>query len=88
MTQALVAADLHSALSQTSTPAPLPAPWGAVAAIGVGAFALVTAEFLPVGLLPQIANDLAVSDGQAGLMITIPGIVAALFSALESPRGS
>lgn len=48
-----------------------------MAAIDVGAFALVTAEFLPVGLLPQIANDLAISEGQAGLMITIPGLVAA-----------
>ncbi|WP_350647980.1 MFS transporter [Pseudomonas sp. HY13-MNA-CIBAN-0226] len=77
MTQSLVAADLHSDSSPTSIPSPAPAPWSAVAAIGVGAFALVTAEFLPVGLLPQIANDLAISEGQAGLMITIPGLVAA-----------
>ncbi|KAA8552430.1 sugar efflux transporter [Pseudomonas extremaustralis] len=27
--------------------------------------------------LPQIANDLAITQGQAGLMITIPGVVAA-----------
>ena len=46
-------------------------------AIGVGAIALVTTEFLPVGLLPQIANDLAITQGQTGLMITIPGVVAA-----------
>ncbi|MDQ0122052.1 putative MFS family arabinose efflux permease [Pseudomonas lini] len=61
----------------TSALTPAPAPWSAVAAIGIGAFALVTAEFLPVGLLPQIANDLAITQGQAGLMITIPGVVAA-----------
>ena len=34
------------------------ASWAAVTAIGVGAFALVTTEFLPVGLLPQIAHDI------------------------------
>jgi hypothetical protein len=30
-------------------------------AIGVGEFALVTTEFLPVGLLPQIARDMGVT---------------------------
>jgi predicted MFS family arabinose efflux permease len=54
-----------------------PASWDAIAALGAGAFALITAEFLPVGLLPQIAGDLAISDGQAGLMVTMPGIAAA-----------
>jgi predicted MFS family arabinose efflux permease len=66
-----------SDLSQTPSATASPASWRAVAAIGVGAFTLVTAEFLPVGLLPQIAHDLAISEGQAGLMITVPGIVAA-----------
>lgn len=54
-----------------------PTSWSAVATLGVGAFALVTAEFLPAGLLPRIAQELALTDGQAGLMITIPGGVAA-----------
>jgi predicted MFS family arabinose efflux permease len=70
----------HAIDAQASGPGALhgtPAPWSAVAAIGVGAFALVTAEFLPVGLLPQIASDLAISEGQAGLVITLLGIVAA-----------
>ncbi len=57
--------------------APL-ASWAAVASVGVGAFALVTTEFLPVGLLPQIAADIGVSEGQAGLMVTTPGILAAI----------
>ncbi|MFC6335573.1 MFS transporter [Pseudomonas sp. CCM 7891] len=73
MTQQLVGVDSSAGAAALSAPA----PWSAVAAIGVGAFALVTAEFLPVGLLPQIANDLAISEGRAGLVITIPGIVAA-----------
>ncbi|OON61216.1 MFS transporter [Massilia sp. KIM] len=65
-----------------SAPAQQAAPWTAVAAIGVGAFALVSSEFLPVGLLPQIARDLGVTPGQAGLMVTMPGIVAALAAPL------
>jgi predicted MFS family arabinose efflux permease len=52
--------------------------WAALAAIGVGAFALVTTEFLPVGLLPQIARDMGVTEGRAGLAVTISGLLAAL----------
>lgn len=54
-----------------------PVSWSAIVALGIGAFALVTAEFLPVGLLLQIAKDLKITQGQAGLMLTIPGVVAA-----------
>ncbi|KVK54543.1 hypothetical protein L901_16700 [Agrobacterium sp. D14] len=54
------------------------ASWAAVASIGIGAFALVTTEFLPVGLLPLIAADLGISEGTAGLMVTVPGFLAAL----------
>lgn len=58
------------------------APWSAVAAVAIGAFALVTSEFLPVGLLPQIARDLQITEGQAGLMVTLPGFLAALAAPL------
>lgn len=54
------------------------ASWAAVASVGVGAFALVTTEFLPVGLLPLIAADLGISEGTAGLMVTTPGFLAAI----------
>jgi predicted MFS family arabinose efflux permease len=54
--------------------------WLAVIAVAVSAFAFVTAEFLPVGLLPQIAHDLGVSNGVAGLMVTTPGVMAAIFA--------
>jgi predicted MFS family arabinose efflux permease len=54
--------------------------WLAVIAVTISAFAFVTSEFLPVGLLPQIARDLGVSPGIAGLMVTTPGVLAA-FSA-------
>lgn len=58
------------------------APWSAVAAVAIGAFALVTSEFLPVGLLPQIAHDLRITEGQAGLMVTLPGFLAAIAAPL------
>ena len=52
--------------------------WLAVGAIAVGTFVMVTTEFLPVGLLADIARGLIVSDGTAGLMVTMPGVLAAL----------
>ncbi|MFI1586007.1 MFS transporter [Embleya sp. NPDC020630] len=50
--------------------------WFAVAAVAVGTFSVVTAEQLPVGLLTSVGGDLGVSEGTAGLMITVPGLVA------------
>ncbi|TFW28714.1 MFS transporter [Duganella callida] len=52
-------------------------PWLAVLSVAIGAFALVTTEFLPVGLLPAIAAELGITEGIAGMMVTIPGLVAA-----------
>src|ERR1700712_943290 len=52
--------------------------WMSVVSVAIGAFAFVTTEFLPVGLLPQIARDLGVSPGTAGLMVTVPGVIAAI----------
>src|SRR5580698_8212640 len=52
--------------------------WLAVGAVAVGAFAFVTTEFLPVGILPQVSTDFGVSPGIAGLMVTIPGFLAAI----------
>lgn len=52
--------------------------WLAVMAIAIGTFVMVTSEFLPIGLLGAMAKDLGVSTGHAGLMVTIPGMVAAL----------
>jgi len=62
-------------------------PWLSVLSVGIGAFALVTSEFLPVGLLPAMAAELAISKGQAGLMVTTPGIIAA-FAAIFVTVGS
>ncbi|MFB7406591.1 MFS transporter [Streptomyces sp. NPDC056202] len=44
----------------------------------LGIFSIVTTEILPIGLLTTIGADFAVSDGSAGLMITMPGLLAAL----------
>ncbi|GGD97843.1 MFS transporter [Caballeronia grimmiae] len=51
--------------------------WLAVASLALGTFASVTTEFLPIGLLTNIAGTLRVSEGAAGLMVTMPGIFAA-----------
>ena len=52
--------------------------WLAILSVAIGAFALVTSEFLPVGVLNDVASDLGISAGFAGLMVTLPGIMAAL----------
>jgi predicted MFS family arabinose efflux permease len=52
--------------------------WLAVLSVSLGAFVVVTSEFLPIGLLTNISSGLKVSDGIAGLMVTIPGLVAAI----------
>ena len=69
-----------------STEAPAverPVSWIAIGSLAMGAFALVTGEFLPVGLLPQIAADLHITTGQAGLMVTMPGFLAAAAAPLS-----
>lgn len=52
--------------------------WLAVTSIAVAAFTTVTTEFLPVGLLTDIASSLNVSEGVAGLMVTTPGAIATI----------
>jgi predicted MFS family arabinose efflux permease len=39
---------------------------------------MVTSEFLPIGLLSLMAADLGTSAGRAGLLVTVPGAVAAV----------
>lgn len=58
------------------------ARWWAVVAVMGGIFLLVTAEQLPIGLLSQIAREMGVSEGAAGLMVTVPGVVAAFAAPL------
>ncbi|MER7001018.1 MFS transporter [Streptomyces sp. NPDC000410] len=50
--------------------------WLALVAVAVGTFSMVTAEQLPMGLLTPIGGAFDISEGTAGLMVTVPGLVA------------
>jgi predicted MFS family arabinose efflux permease len=50
----------------------------ALAVLGASAFFYVTAETIPVGLLPQIAAGLSVSEADVGLLLTSYAVVAGL----------
>jgi len=57
-------------------------PWWAVTAVSLATFSVVTTEMLPVGLLTPIAEALDTTTGTAGLMISLPALLAALFAPL------
>jgi predicted MFS family arabinose efflux permease len=50
----------------------------AITVLGVSAFFYVTAENIPVGLLPQMAHGLGVSEATVGLLLTSYAVVAGL----------
>ncbi|ATG51445.1 arabinose ABC transporter permease [Brachybacterium vulturis] len=50
--------------------------WAGVVALAIGIFVLITVEELPIGVLSVMAPDLGVSEGVAGLAVTVPGILA------------
>lgn len=52
--------------------------WFAVLSVALGIFSIVTTEILPIGLLTSVAAEFGVSDGTAGLTMTVPGLVAAV----------
>ncbi|GAQ58166.1 MFS transporter [Streptomyces acidiscabies] len=56
--------------------------WLAVVSVMLGIFAIVTTEILPIGLLTSIGSSFTVSDGMAGLMMTMPGFLAAIAAPL------
>ncbi|MER5713147.1 MFS transporter [Streptomyces sp. NPDC002122] len=60
----------------------------AVAAVTLGIFTVMTAELLPVGLLTPAAADLSVTEGAAALMVTVPGLVAAVAAPLVTARAA
>lgn len=59
--------------------------WRAIMMLSVGSFIFINTEFLPIGFLSDIANFYDITAGRAGLMVTIPGIAAAI-SALVLTR--
>lgn len=69
--------------SSPAHPAPVARhPWWAVSAVGLATFSVVTTEMLPVGLLTPVAEDLGASTGTAGLLISLPALLAAVFAPL------
>jgi predicted MFS family arabinose efflux permease len=52
--------------------------WAASVAMAVTVFIVVTAEMLPVGLLTPLGAGLQVSEGVAGLSLTVTGLVSAI----------
>ncbi|MCU1579452.1 MAG: transporter [Rhodoglobus sp.] len=53
------------------TTEPKPFPWVGLFTLSALIFMMVTSEFLPTGLLPEIAQQLDVSESQVGLLITV-----------------
>ncbi|MDI9682230.1 MFS transporter, partial [Burkholderia cenocepacia] len=70
--------------SAASTAAPREPAWGAVFAMALGVFGLVTAEFLPASLLTPMAESLGVTEGVAGQAVTATATVALVTSLLIS----
>ncbi len=48
-----------------------PFPWIPLLTLTAASFVVVTSEFLPNGLLPQMARDLGVSQSRIGFLVTI-----------------
>ncbi|MDX8447976.1 MFS transporter [Mesorhizobium captivum] len=57
-----------------------PSAWGAVTCLCLLTFVLVASEFMPVSLLTPIANELAISEGEAGQAISVSGFFAVVTS--------
>ena len=68
-----------------ATSASHPPAWGAVFSMALCVVVLIASEFMPVSLLTPIAQDLGISQGQAGQAISISGFFAVLTSLLNTP---
>src|SRR3954462_1628580 len=60
------------------------AAWGAVASMALCVAVLIASEFMPVSLLTPIATDLTLTEGQAGLAISVSGFFAVITSLFVS----
>jgi predicted MFS family arabinose efflux permease len=69
--------DLEDTSPATRTPTLL-RQYLAVLSVAGACFAIITTEYLPVGLIPAMSPDLDISSGTAGLTMTVPAIVATL----------
>ncbi|MGI5158118.1 MFS transporter [Microbispora sp. CA-102843] len=59
--------------------------WAGVCAVAAATFTVVTSEMLPVGMLTPIGRTLQISEGTAGLTLTVTGLVAAASAPLITP---
>ncbi|MBB3387937.1 DHA1 family purine ribonucleoside efflux pump-like MFS transporter [Rhizobium sp. BK275] len=74
------AIDLDSAVPSAWSPT----TWLAVISMAATSFALVSAEFLPAGLLTPMARDLGISEGTAGQVVTATASVGAVTALLSN----
>lgn len=54
--------------------------WMPVVIVAVAVFAVTTTEMVPMGMLPDIARDLRVSEAKAGLSVSLFGVLAGLLA--------
>lgn len=64
---------------------PKTAHWNAVFSLFIGVTSLISAEFIPISLLTNIASELHITEGQAGQSVTAVGIFAVITSLLIAP---
>ncbi|WP_025659285.1 MFS transporter [Rhizobium sp. IBUN] len=76
----VAAIDLDTAAPSTWSPA----TWFAVLSMAATSFALVSAEFLPAGLLTPLARDLGITEGTAGQVVTATASVGAVTALLSN----
>ena len=71
-------------MDTTSSAAPAAPPrttsWTAVVCLSLLTFVLIASEFMPVSLLTPIADELGITEGQAGQAISISGFFAVITS--------
>lgn len=57
--------------------------WAAIVTLGIGSFAIVTAELAPIGLLSGIGSDLNTPPARVGLIVTLYAWIAAVAALLS-----
>ncbi|MCM2475392.1 MFS transporter [Rhizobium sp. CG5] len=78
---------LEGAVTDTDAPMSVAwslATWLAVLSMAATSFALVSAEFMPAGMLTPMARDLGVSEGMAGQVVTATASVGAVTAVLSN----
>ncbi|MGX5849061.1 MFS transporter [Mesorhizobium sp. PL10] len=76
--------DTAIGLDADAAPAWSAGTWFAVLSLAATSFALVSAEFLPAGLLTPMARDLGISEGTAGQVVTATASVGAVTAMLSN----